>query len=339
LLVMLTPQWLLYEGMVWKDVMFADAALAGFAALSRAVTGNRAWYLPTAFLLALAAMTRQNGIVILPAAAATLAVILWRRTSRKKAMRRAALLLVLTGGLALGGETLLALHGDHGADAADQIRLAQSYDLAGMVKSDPGFRLTRLEKSDPSLAVMLRTRGAALYTPTWIDPLVNDEALHAAITNAPTGLVFAQWRDAVLIHPGLYLTTRWLVFAWVTTTPDLQACHALYTGVDGPPALLAELGLKRVWRPQDRLHNWYGLVLRDTPFFSHLVFGTLALLMLVILLHRRGDSDLVAAGLLLAALAFSLSFFVVSIACDYRYLYVLDVAAMAGALASAARQN
>ena len=38
------------------------------------------------------------------------------------------------------------------------------------------------------------------------------------------------------------------------------------------------------------------------------------------------------AGLQIAALAFALSFFVVSIACDYRYLYFLDLAAMTGAL-------
>jgi hypothetical protein len=49
--------------------------------------------------------------------------------------------------------------------------------------------------------------------------------------------------------------------------------------------------------------------------------------------------DLVAAGLVAAALAFAMSFFVVSIACDYRYLDFLDLAAMAGALAAAARKN
>ena len=33
-----------------------------------------------------------------------------------------------------------------------------------------------------------------------------------------------------------------------------------------------------------------------------------------------------------AALLFALSFFVVSIACDYRYMYFLDLAAMTGAI-------
>ena len=48
---------------------------------------------------------------------------------------------------------------------------------------------------------------------------------------------------------------------------------------------------------------------------------------------RRGHgSDIAIAGLQVAALAFALSFFIVSIACDYRYLYFLDLAAMTGAL-------
>ncbi len=339
LLAMATPQWLLYQGIVWKDVLFADAALAGFAALAQASDGNRLWYLPAIPLFALAMMARQNGLVIVPVAAMALGALLWRRTSPGRAAAGALLFLALTAGLAFAGEALLALHGDHGADAADEIRVAQSYDLAGMMKRDPALRLARLEAEDPVLAGMLRTQGVALYTPIWVDPLMNDEALHGAITDAPAGLVFAQWRDAVLGHPLLYLVTRWAVFDWVAATPDLDACHALYTGVDGPPDLMRELGLKPMWRTQDELHDRYGLLLQGTPLFSHLTFGALALALLAFLLWRRRDRDLAAAGLLAAALAFSASFFVVAIACDYRYLYFLDLAAMAGALAAAARKN
>ena len=339
LLIMLTPQWLLYEGIVWKDVLFADAALAGFAALGRAVRGKALWYVPSILLLALAMMTRQNGLVIVPVAAAMLGIILWRRVTPRRAMGAAMLFFLLVVGIALGGEALLSRRGDHGADATDEIRVAQSYDLAGVMSREPGVHLARLEAGDPRLALLLRTRGVALYTPTWVDPLMNDEPLHDAITASPPGLIFAQWRDAVLRHPGPYLAHRWAVFSWVVGTPDLEACHALYTGVDGPPALMTQLGLKPEWRPQDQLHNRYGVLTRGTPVFSHLVFGALALGLLVFLIWRRRDMDLVAAGLLAAALAFTLSFFVVSIACDYRYLYFLDLAAMAGALAAAARKK
>ena len=38
------------------------------------------------------------------------------------------------------------------------------------------------------------------------------------------------------------------------------------------------------------------------------------------------------AALLAGALAFTASFFLISIACDYRYLYLLDLAALTGVL-------
>lgn len=337
-LVMLSPQWLLYQGIVWKDVLFADAALAGIAALARAARGDALWYSPALLLLALAMMTRQNGLVIVPVAAVGMAALLWRRMAPRQAVGAALLFAGLVIGVALGGEALLALRGDRGADAAGEIRVAQSYDLAGMMARDPGFHPARLEAEAPALARLLRTRGVALYTPVWIDPLMNDQVLRAAISTAPPGLVFAQWRDAVLGHPGLYLATRWAAFTQVLGTPDREACHALFTGVDGDPGLMASLGLKRTWRPQDRLHDRYGQWLLGTPLFSHLLFGASALGLLAFLLWRRRDMDLMAASLLAAALAFTASFFVVSIACDYRYLYFLDLAAMAGALAATTRK-
>ena len=41
-------------------------------------------------------------------------------------------------------------------------------------------------------------------------------------------------------------------------------------------------------------------------------------------------ADLAVIGLMLAALSFAASFFVISLACDYRYLYLLDLAALVG---------
>jgi len=45
-------------------------------------------------------------------------------------------------------------------------------------------------------------------------------------------------------------------------------------------------------------------------------------------LWRRRAPDFAVAGLLGATLAFVASFAVISIACDYRYLYAIDIAAI-----------
>jgi hypothetical protein len=47
-------------------------------------------------------------------------------------------------------------------------------------------------------------------------------------------------------------------------------------------------------------------------------------------LWRRQPADIVLAALQLAGVAFGASFFIISIACDYRYLYFTDLAALAG---------
>jgi tellurite resistance protein TehA-like permease len=53
--------------------------------------------------------------------------------------------------------------------------------------------------------------------------------------------------------------------------------------------------------------------------------------MAFVLFRRRSPADLVVGWLLVGAGVFTLTFFVISLACDYRYLYLLDLAAMTGA--------
>ena len=64
--------------------------------------------------------------------------------------------------------------------------------------------------------------------------------------------------------------------------------------------------------------------------------GFIAIAVMTILAWRRAPGDLAVAAMLGAAGLYTASFFVISVACDYRYLYFLDVAAMAGTLYLAA---
>ena len=47
-------------------------------------------------------------------------------------------------------------------------------------------------------------------------------------------------------------------------------------------------------------------------------------------LLRRQPADIAMAALQLAGVGFTASFFLISIACDYRYLYFTDLAALVG---------
>ena len=257
LVVMVSPQWLLYQGLIWKDVLFANAAIAGFAALVLAARSrvHPGWVVMAALLFVLAAMTRQNGIVILPFAAGAYGLIMVRGLSRIRALVHAGLFLAVTLGAVIAGDLSLAAHGDHGADAADELRAAQAYDLTGMLSRDPHLKLDRLERDNPTLAALLRGRGQKFYTPERIDPFQDDPIIREAIDNAPNGPILAQWQSSALAHPFLYIKTRAAAFWWVLATPDRIACRPLFTGVDGDPATMAKLGLVEHWRPPQNIVN------------------------------------------------------------------------------------
>ena len=189
-----------------------------------------------------------------------------------------------------------------------------------------------LEEKAPRLDAAIRRDGVPLYSPLLVDTLEPAAPLQTEIRRAPPGTIFTAWSELVLHHPALYLKLRWPVFHWVVAPPDLLQCHPDVVGVDGPKDALSALGLQEQVRPQDRFLYFYVMRFVGTPVLSHLLFAALALLALALLIRRGQGSDIAIAGLMAGALIFALSFYVISIACDYRYLYFLDTAAMTGAL-------
>jgi hypothetical protein len=334
----LTPQLVLYQGTIWKDVLFADAAIAAFAALAAAAAfwsnprARWSWLLLSAVLLSLAMLARQNGFILLPIAALSLGVIVVRKSTRGAGWRYGAGLLAASLAISAGANFALNFRSDGGQGADAQLRLAQTYDLVGAARLDPAITFPALEQKAPHLDAAIRSEGVPLYSPHLVDTLEAAPGLTAEIGRAPRGVIFAAWRDLVLHHPGLYLKMRWPVFGWVVAPPDLLLCHPDIVGVDGPKDVLKALGIQAYVRAQDRFLYFYVARFVGTPVLSHLLFAALALLALVLLLRRGQGSDIAIAGLMAGALVFALSFYVISIACDYRYLYFLDMAAMTGAL-------
>jgi hypothetical protein len=302
--IVLTPQWLLYQGEIWKDILFADAAIAGFAALAfHAQNGKLPGLILAALLLTLAASARQNGLILLPVAAVTVGLIARRQTGSglRSGWRQGAFfllaMLALTGALNFA----LASRTDGGDGARAELRRGQSYDLAGALAREPALAL----------------------------PLQSDPAINQALSNASDDVIAAAWRTLVFEHPLLYFRTRWADFASVTATPDPLICHFVSVGVTGSPALVKQLGLTAGARPKDRILGNYARLFFATPVFSHLAWGALALISMIVLIRRGEPADLAVSGLLAGALLFAVTFLAVSIACDYRYLVFLDLSAMA----------
>ena len=301
------PQLFLYQALVWKDVLFADACVAGFVCLAHAAARwlehrTRTVLLVAGFvLLALAALTRQNGAVILPFAAAGLG---WAAAQSGATRKTAALI----GGAFFAGSlvfvfaagTLLNLRSDGEPSTAEQLHVLQLYDLAGAVAHDPKLVLDPLDDDDPDLAQAIRRDGARLYTPVRNDPLVSAPSMQAPLRTADFDAMRANWMALVLGHPGLYLRDRAEVFAWLVFTPDIAACRPIFTGIEGPLPALRQLGIAPRRDAHDVALERYGKSFFGTPVLSHATFALIALGCLIFLLRRRRPADIVFAALLAA---------------------------------------
>jgi hypothetical protein len=325
LAIVLTPQFLLYQGTVWKDVLFADALVLSFALLARALQEDGRIRLALFILffaaLGLAALARQNGLLLLPVGALTFGLA--TAGNLRRGVVRATLALVLLALLVAGADVLLARRSDGGTGLGSEIRLAQIYDLTGAAKK--GFSLGLLQQSDPPLAAAIRQEGVKAYSLQMQDTL--EPFLPA---KSVPGAVMAQWQALLLTRSDLYLRERLPVFWQVLATPKVELCHPAYAGIDGDPAQLKALGLTARIRRRDLQLAAYARGFMGTPVLSHLVFAALAVGLLILYARRRRGGDIAMAGLLAGALAFAASFFFVSVACDYRYLFALDLAAIMG---------
>jgi hypothetical protein len=338
--LLLSPQVLIYQGIVWKDVLYANASIAGFVALYLSDAAarrrrTRVLLLSLAFAaLALAALARQNGAVsaLIGALAVGWTTLRragpdWRRAIGP-ALGRAGLALALTAVVVAGVSAALDTRRiDDPGDAA-QFQALQQFDLIGGVAHDSRVDLSALEP--PGLAARVRAAAARSYTPARVDTVVQIPGLSDALTQDNKGVSKA-WRAMLRDHPGAYVAHRRDVFWWTLFTPDLAQCLPVFTGVDGPPRLVNALGLVNHQDARDLALEDYASHFYATPVFSHGTYGLAALLLLGVLARRGRPGDAAMAALLASALAFTACFVIISFACDYRYLYALDLSVMVAA--------
>jgi hypothetical protein len=332
LVVVLLPQMFLFQAIVWKDILFADACLAGFVCLAHAAAQwdrqrmRFALLGGAALFITLGMLTRQNGAVILPCAAVTLAAIAGPDWQTR--LRYGAGLLATCAVLAGLCNAALQLRATRALGATEQIEDLQLYDIAGMLQRDPHMSIAILEHDKPAMARLLHDKGARLYTPAAHDALQDKSGIGPLmIPSLPA--VARQWRASVWAHPLDYLAVRGADFSWLFFSAHADQCPVYTTGIDGPAAEMKALGLAPRFDARDEALGDYADALIGTPVFSHPFFAILGLGCFVLLLRRRRPADLAMAGLLAAAALYTASYFVVSFACEYRYLFVLDLSAIA----------
>ena len=217
------PQLLIYPGIVWKDVLFAGSATAGFACLAQAAAG---WARParrygllmaSLLLLTLGALARQNGGVVLPFAAAAVGWIAAQSEGRARGRRgwtHGLAFLAAAALIAIGATAALNTRLETGPTRRGQWETLQAYDIVSAVSLAPRTDLRVLRSKAPWLERLLRTRGVAAYSP------IRADALEPVLDEAPAfkdsaGLIAAQWGELILRRPLLYMSVRARAFEWV----------------------------------------------------------------------------------------------------------------------------
>ena len=335
-LMVLTPQVLIYQGIVWKDIAFADSAIGATGCLAQAFAHwdrprvRWPWLVAALLLFAVASMVRQNGVLVPLVASLALGLMGSRGQWRRFAAWTGGGLLALVATIQVLSVTAVPSRGAPEGALKEGVRIVQNYDLIGAVTVDPTYRLSEIEKSHPRSAEIIRARGRLNWSPDRVDWLDRDKVIGDALTAVPDDVARRQWLSLIFKRPDLYLRMRWADFSWVFLSLNPDRCLPVYTGVDAPANKMAPLQIAHRYSTSDQQLTNYDSYFIDTPIQRHWAYAFAALVVAGLLLWRRQPADLAVAALMLGALAVAASFFVISIACDYRYLYILDLSALVG---------
>jgi hypothetical protein len=329
-IIVLSPLLLAYTGIVWKDVLMSHLAAFGYVCLyvaARRPPGRRRiwWALAAVLALALAAALRQHALLL---AIPGVVYAGFQLVDRARAQVGVAIVLCV---VVIGVNVAIIASADESRvgptipRAETGLRSLAYFDFAG-IEANGGV------VSDAVAAAQLETTIVPFYSPLRNDTMPAP-ASDSALARMETPELLTLWRRSIMNSPRAYLSHRSAYFwalLWKSGTES--RCTPVFTGVVPavyvPPLgrdIMPELGLQARSNLRDRRLAFWHSRLMETRLFNH-VFSMLVLCASAILLWRRGGATALVV-FAASAVVFTLAYGVIGISCEFRYIYILPVAA------------
>lgn len=327
----LYPVTFAYNGILWKDVLFANLALLGFLLLALARPPRR-WLVlvVSGALLGVACAVRQQGLV----AAAFAAFAAWIAVADRpgRGARIGCLASWAAGFVAAVSLLAVAVSATatrvQSVAATGPIYQLVLFDLAGIVTARPEIALPPFKRAGVDRVAL--QRKFSRYTPERVDTLAPvDDGTPDPLNGIPFQTLAGAWGSAVWDSPGAYLQHRFATMSWLLGFHDVTHCLPYHFGISEEPAAMArELALghavsKRVLM----LRELEGQFLR---LYRPFVYASVALVLVAWLAWRDRVRHAPIILLQVAGLAYVAAYLAIGIACDFRYAYFMVVAAIFG---------
>ncbi|WP_374473088.1 hypothetical protein [Arenimonas sp.] len=325
LLLALNPLFLLYVGIVWKDVLLATLAMAavvGLWSLERRLDARR-WWLVVLVGLALAALpwARQQAFLVAFPLWGVLSWLVARKQAgrpRRYAAGLAVLLVLALGHRGIGAAADATITPLPDSPTGTGVAMVMAYDLIGIGARTPGGQPLRDAGADDAVVAAVQdSYSVERIDTTWARPEVK-----AFFGDMGREALPGHWWRAVRAHAGEYLAHRREALGALLGFGSMEGCVAGYWGVAGIPEHVLHAGLIEEMDPRDRLIGHVTRVLRDTPVLRHWAYLLLLAAITLVLLRRRGGEGApTALAATLGAWLYFGSYVPTTIACDFRYLY------------------
>lgn len=330
------PISLIYIGIVWKDVLFAHAALLGLLLL---LPGGKQPHWKTlalsAAVLALGTSVRQQGVIIVLVVVLYLLFASGMSASRFRRWKVVALWVTVyvlcSGGIKLAVDA----SGDTSKSVAfvgpfQQLAL---FDLGGIAYHNPDLSFPSLEKSAPDVKQGHQpTREKILAAIANYNPERQDymwESLEKTNIIFPHEALFNDWLTRILEYPGTYFAHRLDVLSWILGCHDTTKCLPYHLGISSQPEqMVTEIGIESGMSDRTKMLESLGNL---TMFlFRPVIYLILSLAVVGFLIKRDWRQHSLIITIQIAGLIYAATYLLVGIACDFRYTYFSTLTALFG---------